>query len=149
MRKFTVLLAAVAALASAPAMAAGEGRVEARGGLIWGNGNEEAYAGVAAGYDFDLGDMAFAGVEGAGDIALADGAEIVWSVGGRVGAKVSEKGKLYANAGVAFCCDTEELYAGGGYQHKLGQNLYGKIEYRHIFGDFDANIAQVGIGFAF
>jgi outer membrane immunogenic protein len=149
MRKITVLLAAVAALASAPAMAAGEGRVEARGGLVWANGAEEAIAGVAVGYDFDLGSAAFVGVEGAGDIALADGAEVVWSVGARAGGKVSEKGKLYVNAGLGFCCGSEEFYAGAGYQHKFGQNLYGKIEYRRIFGDIEANVAQVGIGFAF
>jgi outer membrane immunogenic protein len=148
MRTVTATLAALAAALSTPAMAAGEARVEARGGLIWGNGNEEAFAGIAAGYDFDLGSAAFAGVEGAGDIALADGAEVVWSVGGRVGAKVSE-GKLYANAGVAFCCDTEDFYAGAGYQHKISTNAYLKAEYRHIFGAFDANIAQVGVGFAF
>jgi hypothetical protein len=149
MRKFTVVLAAVAMLASAPVMAEGEGRVEARGGLVWGNGAEEAFAGIAAGYDFDLGSAAFVGVEGAGDIALADGAEVVWSVGARAGGKVSEAGKLYVNGGIAFCCDTEDFYAGGGYQHKFGQNLYGKVEYRHIFGAFDANVAQVGVGFAF
>lgn len=149
MRSVTATLAALSAALCTPAMAAGEGRIEGRGGLIWGDGNEEAFAGIAAGYDFDLGSAAFAGVEGAGDIALADGAEVVWSVGGRVGAKVSEKGKLYANAGVAFCCDTEDFYAGAGFQHKFGQNVYGKVEYRHIFGAFDANIAQVGLGFAF
>ena len=149
MRKFTVLLAAVAAAVSAPAIAQGEARVEARGGLFWGNGQEEAFAGAAAGYDFDLGDKAFVGVEGSGDIALADGAEVVWGVGGRAGVKTSAQGKLYANAGVAFCCSTEEVYAGAGYQHKLGQNLYGKIEYRHVFGDFDLNALAVGVGFAF
>lgn len=149
MRTVIAAVAAAAAAMSSPAMAAGEARVEARAGLIWGNGNEEAVAGIAAGYDFDLGSAAFAGVEGAGDIALADGAEVVWSVGGRVGAKVSEKGKLYANAGVAFCCDTEDFYAGAGYQHKISTNAYLKAEYRHIFGAFDANTATVGVGFTF
>ncbi len=149
MRKLTASLAALAVVLSTPAFAAGEARVEARGGVIWGNGNEEAVAGAAIGYDFDLGSTAFAGVEGAGDIALADGAEVVWSVGGRVGAKLNEKGKLYANAGVAFCCSTEDFYAGAGYQHKIGSSAYLKAEYRHIFGAFDANTATVGIGLTF
>ena len=41
--------------------------------------------------------------------------------------------------------------AGAGYQHKLGQNLYAKAEYRHQFignfGDFDS--VAVGLGLAF
>ena len=149
MRKMTVLLAAVAALASAPAFA-GEGRVEARGGIYFGNGSDEAFLGAAAGYDFDLGDKAFIGVEGSADVPLVDDTEVVWGIGARAGGKVSEKGKLYATGGVQLCCDgADGVYAGAGYQHKFGQSLYGKIEYRHIFGDFDTNLVGVGVGLTF
>lgn len=148
MRKITVLAAALAAAVSAPAFA-GEGRIEARGGIVWSNGDSEAFAGAAAGYDFDLGDKAFVGIEGSGDIALTDGAEVVWGVGARAGGKVSDKGKLYVTGGLQFCCGVSDVYAGAGYQHKFGKNFYGKVEYRHIFGDFDSNLAGIGLGVAF
>jgi 23S rRNA (adenine2503-C2)-methyltransferase len=45
----------------------------------------------------------------------------------------------------------DDPYVGAGYQHKLGQNIYAKAEYRHQFinnfGDFDTFVA--GVGFAF
>lgn len=148
MRKFTVLAAAVAAAVSAPAFA-GEGRIEARGGIAWSNGDSEAFAGAAAGYDFDLGDRAFLGVEGSADLPLTDGAKVVWGVGARAGGKVSDNGKLYASGGVQFCCGASDVYVGGGYQHKFGKNFYGKVEYRHIFGDLEANLAGIGLGITF
>ena len=67
MKKFAVAAALLTAIVATPAMAAegGEGRVEVRGGLITGNGIDEATIGAAAGYDFDLSSTAFIGVEGA------------------------------------------------------------------------------------
>lgn len=153
MRKFAIALATVAAAVSAPAFAqdaAGEGRVEARGGIAWANGQEEAVAGVAAGYDFDLGDTAFIGVEASADHLLADGADFVWGVGGRVGANVGDNGKLFAAGGYAFGEGEDVPYLGAGYQHKLGSAVYLKAEYRHFFSDFvDVNTAAVGVGVNF
>jgi hypothetical protein len=65
MRK--VLFALLASLAMASPALANESRVEARGGVIWNGGDSEAIAGVAAGYDFDLGSKAFAGAEVSAD----------------------------------------------------------------------------------
>ena len=152
MKKFAVAAALLTAVVATPALAAdgGEARVEVRGGYIWGNGLDEATAGIAAGYDFDLGDKAFAGAEVAGDKVLQNGANVQFSAGGRVGAKVGTAGKLYATGGYTFS-DIDDPYVGAGYQHKLGQNLYAKAEYRHQFinnfGDFDTFVA--GVGFAF
>ena len=152
MKKFAVAAALLSAVVATPALAApgGEGRVEVRGGLITGNGQEEATLGAAAGYDFDLGSSTFLGAEIAGDKVLVDGANVHFSAGARAGAKIGANGKLYATGGYTFG-DIDDPYVGAGYQHKLGQNLYAKGEYRHQFienfGDFDTFV--VGVGFAF
>ena len=152
MKKFAVAAALLSAVVATPALAAdgGEARVEVRGGYIWGNGLDEATAGIAAGYDFDLGDKAFAGAEVAGDKVLQNGANVQFSAGGRVGAKVGTAGKLYATGGYTFS-DIDDPYIGAGYQHKFGSNVYGKIEYRHQFiNNFsDHDTFGVGVGLAF
>lgn len=152
MKKFAVAAALLTAIVATPAMAAegGEARVEVRGGYVTGSGLDDATLGVAAGYDFDLGSTAFAGAEIAGDKVLIDGAKVQFSSGARVGAKVGTNGKLYANGGYTFG-QIDDPYVGAGYQHKLGQNIYAKAEYRHQFienfDDFDT--FAVGVGFAF
>ena len=153
MRKFLVPIMASLALAS-PALAT-EARVEARGGVIWNQGEEEAVAGIAGGYDFDLGSTTFAGFEASADKILTGGTRVSWGVGGRLGAKLSEAGKVYANGGWSskHCrtCD-ESLYLGAGYQHNLGSNLYGKVEYRHHFFDngvSDPDSVTAGVGLRF
>lgn len=150
MKKILVLAAAAATFAATPAYAeGGEGRAEVRGGIAWAGGAEEAFAGVAVGYDFDLGDKAFIGVEGSADKVLANGAKVLWGVGGRIGAKTSDAGKLYAAGGIAFCCGTSDPFLGVGYQHKFG-GAYGKIEYRRSLSNgTDINFLGIGIGAAF
>jgi hypothetical protein len=149
MRKYAVLFAAAIAAVSVPAQA-NEGRVEVRGGVAWAGGTEEALAGVAAGYDWDLGETAFAGVEASGDKILVDGADVVWGATARVGAKVGTNGKLYAAGGYTFGEGEDVPHLGAGYQHKLGTNLYVKAEYRHFFSDFvDVDTAALGVGFTF
>ncbi|WP_033073763.1 outer membrane beta-barrel protein [Sphingopyxis sp. MWB1] len=152
MKKFAVAAALLSAVVATPALAAdgGEARVEVRGGYIWGNGADEATLGIAGGYDYDLGTNTFVGAEIAGDKVLVDGANVQFSAGGRAGAKVGTAGKAYVNAGYTFG-DIDDPYVGAGYEHKIGQNLYGKVEYRHQFinnfGDFDT--VAVGLGMAF
>lgn len=144
-----VLCSLAAAVAVATPALANEGRVEARGGVAWGGGSSEAFAGIAAGYDFDLGSSAFAGVEVSGDKIL-DAASNRVGVGftGRLGGKLGA-GKLYANGGYTtkFCdtCD-DTWHAGAGYEHGFGGNLYGKIEYRHYFVDLGTDVDIVGVG---
>lgn len=152
MKKFAVAAALLTAIVATPAMAAegGEARVEVRGGYITGSGFDDATLGIAGGYDFDLGSTAFGGAEIAGDKVLVDGADVQFSAGGRLGAKVGAAGKLYANAGYTFG-QIDDPYVGAGYQHKLTQNVYAKAEYRHQFIDNfdDFDTFAVGVGFAF
>ena len=149
MKKLLIAAAAVSAFTASPAFA-NEGRVEARGGIAFGGGAEEAFAGIGAGYDFDLGESAFAGIDLGVDKVLADGTEVLFSVGARVGAKVGEKGKAYVLGGIGFVDGFEDGYVGAGYQQKLTEKIYGKVEYRRILTEgTDVNFAGVGVGVAF
>jgi outer membrane immunogenic protein len=149
------LLSLVAAAAAVSPALANEARFEGRGGVIWSGGNSEGIAGVAAGYDWDLGDNAFAGLEVSGDKILESNTRVSLGVGGRVGAKLGEAGKLYVvstyqTKPCKFC--EESVSAGAGYQHAFGESLYGKIEVRHNFvgnGVKDSNTVAVGIGTKF
>jgi outer membrane immunogenic protein len=147
MKKLIVLASAAAALVSAPAMAAGEGRVEGRAGILWAGGNSDFVAGVAAGYDFDLGDSAFVGPEVSYDTNF-DGGDAL-NLSGRLGFKAGEKTKLYVAGGYEVA-DIEEFNAGVGIQHSFSDKIYGKVEYRQFFNPgSNVNIAGVGIGVKF
>ena len=151
MKKFAVAAALLSAVVATPSFAAegGEGRLEARAGIAWAGGGSEAVAGVAAGYDFDLGSSAFAGVEASADKSLAGGTEVVFGLTGRVGAKLGEQGKLYAAAGYSFN-DGDAAHIGAGYQHSFGTQTYGKVEYRRfLVNGTDINTAVVGLGVKF
>lgn len=150
-----VVLSLAATLAAATPAVANEARVEARGGVIWGSGESEAVAGVAAGYDFDLGSNAFAGAEVSADKILTDGTRFSLGLGARLGAKVTEAGKLYAVGSyqtkpARFAEESWTL--GAGYQQGFGGNLYGKVEYRHFFvgnavPDYNTVVAGLGVKF--
>src|SRR3546814_3315705 len=96
MRIAIVSLAAAATAALATPALANETRVETRGGVIWNHGDTEAIAGVAGGYDFDLGDKAFAGVDVSADKVLKSDNRVSWGFGGRAGLKTGSGGKVYA-----------------------------------------------------
>ncbi len=155
MKKLILALAATAAFAS-PAMA-NEARVEARGGVMWfgnGGGSEDVW-GMAAGYDFDLGEKAFAGVEVSGDIIGATGSKVAFGATGRLGAKLGDNTKLFVDGGYTSetctgCVDA--VHAGVGAEVGFGKNLYGKLGYRHFFTsqgapDSDSVVAGIGIRF--
>lgn len=151
--RLAILAASAALLASTPALA-NEARVEARGGVVFGGGDEEAIAGVAAGYDYDLGTSAFVGGEVTADKILTGGTKVSFGFNGRIGAKIGEPGKLYVVGGYNteacdFCDGT--WTAGAGYEHSFGK-IYGKLEYRHFFVDNgfdDLDAVSVGIGTKF
>lgn len=155
MRKiFTPALVTLLAMAAGTPASANEARVEARGGVIFGGGDEEGIAGVAAGYDFDLGDRFFIGPEVSADKILEDGTRFTFGLGGRAGVKVSDAGKLYAIGTWQSkpCRGCDDLWtAGAGYQHSFGSRFYGKIEYRHYFADdaSDADAVLAGVGLRF
>ncbi|MBA4353747.1 MAG: hypothetical protein C0409_03560 [Novosphingobium sp.] len=149
-----VLISLAASLVAATPALANEARVEARGGVAWSAGESEAIAGVAAGYDYDLGETAFAGAEVTADKLLTDNTKVSFGFNGRLGAKIAEAGKLYAVGGynTEFCdfCDGTWT-AGAGYQHGFGK-FYGKVEYRHFFVDNsadDVDAVAVGLGVKF
>jgi hypothetical protein len=152
--RLVLLSLAAATLAATPAMA-NEGRIEARGGVIWNGSDSEAIAGVAAGYDVDVGTKSFVGIEASGDKILTDHTRVAFGASARAGVKTGESGKLYAVGGYAtkpckFCEDSFNL--GAGYQHNFGQKFYGKVEYRHNFigdGVTDTDVAGVGLGMRF
>jgi outer membrane immunogenic protein len=131
MKKFIILASTAAALATTPAMAAGEGRIEGRGAIGWGGGTEDAFAGPEVSYDTNF-----------------DGADLV-NVGGRLGIKTGDKGRLYVAAAYELN-DAEEFNAAVGYQYSFSDKMYGKVEYRrYFFNGTDLNAAGVGIGVKF
>jgi outer membrane immunogenic protein len=153
MRKF--ILPLLASLAVATPALANEARVEARGGVIWSNGSSEDTYGVAAGYDFDLGTSAFAGVEVSGDKIGATGTKVAYGVTGRLGIKAGEGTRLFGAGGYTTeACDLCEgqWNLGAGLEQKVSGPVYVKAEYRHYFeNDFvvsgDALVAGVGVRF--
>lgn len=155
MRIAIVSLAAAATAALATPAFANEARVETRGGVVWNHGDTEAIAGVAGGYDVDLGDKLFAGIDISADKLLTSDTRVTWGFGGRAGVKTGSGGKLYALSDYqtknCVTCN-ESVAVGGGYQQDLGQKLYGKIEYRHYLvgdntPDTDGVLAGVGMRF--
>ncbi len=147
MRKLIVTAAALAAFTSPVMAAEGEGRVEARAGIVWAGGAEDFVGGAAAGYDFDLGDSAFVGPEVSVDSDF-EGTTLV-NLGGRLGFKAGDATKLYAIAAYDVG-DGEEFNAGVGAQLDLSEKLYGKAEYRRYFySGTDANVAGVALGLKF
>jgi opacity protein-like surface antigen len=154
MRKFLLTTAAAlgASLAIAAPAQADEGRVEARGGVVWGYGSSEGVAGVAAGYDWDLGSSAFVGAEVSADKILESGTKVQFGANARLGFKAGEATKIYATGGVSTkpASGLDEAWnAGAGVQQDLG-SVYIKAEYRHYWvngADFNAVVGGLGVNF--
>ena len=154
MRKVLIGLAAVSAVLATPALA-NEGRIEARGGVVWDGSDTQDVYGIAAGYDFDLGSSAFAGVEVSGDKIADTGTRVAFGATGRLGAKVGGNAKVFVDGGYttkncALCDDA--IHAGAGVEVGFASNLYGKLGYRHFFvangsSDFDAVVVGLGVRF--
>lgn len=153
MRFKIATIAALAAVAVAAPAQANEARAELRGGMFFGNGSEEASAGVAAGYDWSLSDTVIFGLEASADKVL-DGSfdDVSFGVSGRVGTNVGPA-LLYAIGGYQTepCDACGDAWSGGaGAQFSVSENAYLKAEYRHFFTDggrpdFDAVLIGVGI----
>lgn len=163
MRKVIFLAAALAAATAAtPALAAsadnggGEGRAEVRGGVVFGSGDSEGVAGVAAGYDWSLGSgSTFVGAEVSADKILQDNTRVVFGFTGRLGIKAATNTKFFIDGGYSTkpCGGCEDsIHAGVGAEFAFTEKLYGKVGYRHFFvangvEDYDAVTAGVGIRF--
>jgi outer membrane immunogenic protein len=154
MKKFILPLIAAMAVAT-PAMA-NEGRVEVRGGVVWANGSSQDTWGAAAGYDFDLGSSAFAGVEVSGDKIGSSGSQVAFGGTARLGVKAGTGTRLFAAGGYTTeACSScgGQWHLGAGAEQKVSGPVYVKAEYRHYFdnstgiGEFNALVAGVGIRF--
>ena len=149
-----VALSLLASLAVASPALANEARIEARGGVVWDSNNSDATAGVALGYDWDLGGNTFVGLETSADKILTDNTRVTFGFGGRVGVKVSPDAKLYAVSTYQtknYKYGEDSVTLGAGYQHSFGDQFYGKVEYRHHFvenvSDYDAALVGLGVRF--
>lgn len=152
--KFQVsLAAAVAALAIAAPATANDFRLEARGGLSFGeNQSEEFVAGAAAGYDFDISETAFIGAEASVDKVFVDNSGVVLGGTARLGMKQGNSKFFIAGGYTDLTCDFcgDGFHAGAGVELGLTQQVYGKLEYRHFFFDgTDSNVIATGIGVRF
>jgi outer membrane immunogenic protein len=152
--KFKVaLIATAAALAAATPAAANEGRVEARAGMSFGdNQGEEFVGGVAAGYDFDLGESAFIGLEASVDKVFVDNSGVVLGGTARLGMRQGNSRFFVAGGYTDLTCDLcgDGIHAGAGAEFGLTETVYGKLEYRHFFFDgTDSNVIAAGVGVRF
>jgi opacity protein-like surface antigen len=152
--KFQVaLVAAVAALAVATPAAANQARVEARGGMSFGeNQDEEFIGGVAAGYDFDLSETVFVGAEASVDKVFVDNSGVVLGGTARLGMRQGNSRFFVAGGYTDLTCDFcgDGFHAGAGVEAPLSGNVYGKLEYRHFFFDGnDSNVVAAGVGMRF
>ncbi|MDX1703669.1 outer membrane protein [Altererythrobacter ishigakiensis] len=148
MKNIAMVAATAVAFIAVPAKA-DETRLEARGGVVWFDGGEEAVAGVAAGHDFHLDESFFIGIEGSADKVLADGADVLFGATARAGFIVAEDLKLFVAAGYSFN-NSDAVHAGGGLQYNVSDQVYLKTEYRIYFDGFaNINSAVAGVGFRF
>lgn len=150
-----LILPVLASLAVATPALANEARVEVRGGVVWMGGSSEDTWGAAAGYDFDLGDSAFAGLEVSGDKIGTSGTIVSWGFNARLGIKAGAGTRVFAAGGYqtkwcSFCLGQADL--GAGVEQNVGSKVYVKAEYRHLFShsympSSDALVAGVGMRF--
>jgi outer membrane immunogenic protein len=142
-------------------------------------GDSGVLYGIGVGYDFKLGEKTTLGIEAnlddstqkecetvAGDrYCLRAGRDISAAV--RLGYNVSEAGMIYGLAGYtnarfkatiddgtdrdSDATNLDGFRLGAGYQHKLGSNLYGKVEYRYsnYENGVDRHQALMGVGINF
>jgi len=147
----TALLFVAGGLVATPALA-NEGRAEVRGGVLFTPGDDEEIVGLALGYDFDLADTMFVGLEVSGDHILASGSGVTFGGSARIGTSLGESARIFATGGYSNSCDDcVDSYTGGvGAEYNLSEDVYLKAEYRHFFTtegveDFDAVVIGIGI----
>ena len=149
------ILPLIASVACATPALANDTRVEVRGGAIWSNGTTEATYGAAAGVDFDLAPMTFAGVEVSADKIDKSGTKLAYGVTARFGVKAGPLSKLFVAGGYTTePCDLCEgsWHAGAGLEQSIMGPLYLKAEYRHFFtsnGLPDSSSVVGGVGMRF
>lgn len=154
MHKIFILLAFTFTCVSIPAFA-DEAYVEMTGGVSSNGKKTDAVAGVAVGYDIDLDERFFVGIEGIAEKLLTKETRIAWGIGGRFGAEILPKSKIFTGVNwqskdCKECSDAIGLSAG--WEQNLTEKLYAKIEYKRLFignDERDADVGLVGIGVMF
>lgn len=158
MKKITLVMAAAAAFAAAPAMASDFTgvRAEVTAGLddvTGGVDPTEVTYGAGVGVDAELYKNVIVGVEATVDNVF-DRRNI--GAGARLGYVVADTALVYAKVGYAnwkqtTSAELEGLRVGGGIEANLYGPVYGKIEYRYT--DFNRGVGQhgglVGLGLRF
>ncbi|TCU54882.1 outer membrane protein with beta-barrel domain [Novosphingobium sp. PhB57] len=154
MRSAAVPFALLLMLAGTPAWA-DEAYVEVTGGVNWNDEETDAITGVALGYDVDLNETFFVGVEGTAEKLLTDGTRVAWGIGGRAGAEVLPQSKVFVglNWQSKDCRDCGNAVGlGTGWEQNLTEKLYAKVEFKHLFvgnGEPNANVGILGLGVMF
>ncbi|WP_395326967.1 hypothetical protein WBP06_09610 [Novosphingobium sp. BL-8H] len=152
----TTRLALILALtfASRPALA-DEAYIEGSGGVSWNKESTDALAGIAMGYDVDLNEKIFVGVEGTAEKLLTHDTRVAWGIGGRLGAEVLPRSKIFAgvNWQSKDCGECgNAIGIGTGWEQNLSEKIYAKLEFKHLFVENhepDANVISAGIGMIF
>ncbi len=156
LRKTAIALAAVATVAVAtPAFA--DDRSGARVGVELGVldddflGTDEISYGINAGYDFDLGGVVAGPIAGYTSAFDNDFDIRELSIGGRVGAKLTEQSLFYGAVSYSnidaddFPGSLDGVKFGVGYEQSFGR-LYANIETRYATYDYDIDVYQTVIG---
>ena len=153
MRWAAVLLASTWCLASGVAQA-NEAYVEATGGGSWNDEATDAIGGFALGYDVDVTETVFVGVEATAEKLLTDGTRVAWGIGGRAGAEVLPRSKIFVSMNwqskdCRECGNAVGL--GTGWEQNLSEKIYAQIEFKHLFIDDEANanVGIIGLGLMF
>ncbi len=146
--RFFAMFAAAAMAAAPTAVSANEARVEVRGGIAWVSGATDETIGLAVGYDADVSENFFLGVEAVADTDFNISSPVL-GVNARAGFRVGEQGKLFATAGYAYETEFEldDFVLGAGYQHNVGRALV-SIQYQRYM-DTEINRAMMGVGYRF
>lgn len=149
MKTFLIAATLAAATMSTAAHAAGEGRIEARGGIVWAFGASSETIGLAAGYDFDIGNQVFVGPEATIETDFNFG-DPVLGINLRAGAKFGEAGKIFILGGYARTTgiDIDDAVVGIGAQQGIAKNVIFSVQYKR-FIDLQINSATVGLGYRF
>lgn len=153
MKKIVKLLATilVGSTIASPAYA-DEAHIELTIGVIDEGAEKEAVLAFAAGYDWDLSEKVYVGVEGSLEKVLADDTDLGVSVSGRLGLHATDTTKTNLTGGFVFEKGEDRPFIGAGIEQEVNENgLYVVVFYHHLFGDehHDADVLALGLGWEF
>ena len=148
MRSILIICSTALAIMSTPALA-NEGRAEVRGGLAWASGGSDETIGISLGYDVNLGEKLFVGIEAVADTDFDISSPVI-GLNGRAGLRAGANGKLFVTAGYAYQTesDLDDIALGASYQRDLNSKAMVSIHYQRYL-DTEINRAMIGLGYRF